>query len=267
MLMSEMEAKLQCRFFLLRYVPDAVKNEFVNIGVVLFPPDGQPELRFTRDWSRVQALDPLADTELLEAFRAELSDRENQEQILSRIEDSFSNVLQASESRGCLTTSPTQEADELARIYLDAPRRSTARAKSARQAILQSMQREFQREGVWQSMRTNIPVSQYTRSGDPLEIDCGYRASSLVKMFHATALRTDVNAAKILAFSYSDLAEGIRKAEGVQAHLTAVVEDGLAREEEMGFALDTLERYGIHIASVSDLPNLARMAAREIGIQ
>ena len=28
----------QCEFFLLRYVPDAVKDEFVNIGVVLVEP-------------------------------------------------------------------------------------------------------------------------------------------------------------------------------------------------------------------------------------
>ena len=30
-----MTDRIQCEFFLLRYVPDAVKNEFVNIGVLL----------------------------------------------------------------------------------------------------------------------------------------------------------------------------------------------------------------------------------------
>ena len=30
-----MTERIQCEFFLLRYVPDAVKNEFVNIGVML----------------------------------------------------------------------------------------------------------------------------------------------------------------------------------------------------------------------------------------
>jgi 2-(1,2-epoxy-1,2-dihydrophenyl)acetyl-CoA isomerase len=33
--------RLQCRFFVLRYAPDAVKNEFVNIGLV---PDGGSSL-------------------------------------------------------------------------------------------------------------------------------------------------------------------------------------------------------------------------------
>src|SRR5215469_15594260 len=148
--MSQTQA---CKFFLLRYVPDAVKNEFVNIGVVLLPPEGQPELRFARDWSRVQALDPEADTELLEAFRHELSGQADQERLLSRLADSFSNVLQASEPRGCLTSSPVQEANELARMYLEAPQRSIARARSARELIRQQMEQEFQREGVWRGMR------------------------------------------------------------------------------------------------------------------
>ncbi|MGH9564732.1 MAG: DUF3037 domain-containing protein, partial [Candidatus Angelobacter sp.] len=44
----------QCNFFLLRYVPDTVKNEFVNVGLVLLPEAGIPEIRFTHDWSRVR---------------------------------------------------------------------------------------------------------------------------------------------------------------------------------------------------------------------
>ena len=37
----------QCEFFLLRYVPDAVKDEFVNIGVVLMEP-GEERSGFAR---------------------------------------------------------------------------------------------------------------------------------------------------------------------------------------------------------------------------
>ena len=37
--------RMQCEFFLVRYVPDAVKNEFVNIGVVLREA-GRPKRRW-----------------------------------------------------------------------------------------------------------------------------------------------------------------------------------------------------------------------------
>ena len=70
-----MAEKKQCEFFLLRYVPDAVKDEFVNIGVVLLEtggaggaPAGFADLRFTADWSRVRCLDRAAFVELLAAL-------------------------------------------------------------------------------------------------------------------------------------------------------------------------------------------------------
>jgi hypothetical protein len=62
-----MNDRIQCEFFLVRYVPDTVKDEFVNIGVVLREA-GRPEtalVRFTRDWNRVRCVDPEADTGML----------------------------------------------------------------------------------------------------------------------------------------------------------------------------------------------------------
>ena len=269
MVRSETEVKRQCRFFLLRYVPDAIKNEFVNIGVVLVPPAGKPELRFARDWSRVQALDPSADLELLDALRHELTAESDQDWLLKKIENSFSNVVQASNAKGCLTSSPVREADALAKMYLDAPRRSTStpREKSARELIRRKMEAAFDGEGVWYAMKKKIPVSEYTQSSDPLKIDCGYQVKSLVKMFHATSIQADVNAAKALAFSYPDLAEGLRQHQGVQAQLTAIVEDAMERKAEVGFAMNALESRGIQIATISDLSQLAQTAATEMGLR
>ena len=79
-----------------------------------------------------------------------------------------------------------------ARIFLDSPLyHQPVREPSARQAIFRRMHREFELAGVWPSMRRGIQVSQYTHRGDPLKIDCGYRFKTVVKMFHATPLRTN----------------------------------------------------------------------------
>ena len=63
-------------FFLLRYVPDAVKDEFVNVGLVMLEPGadgaGFADVRFTRDWRRVRCLDPQADVEMLEALERDI---------------------------------------------------------------------------------------------------------------------------------------------------------------------------------------------------
>src|SRR5215831_17151445 len=63
-----------CEFLVLRYVPDVVKGEFVNIGVVLLEEGegGFTDVRFTRDWRRVRCADPDADIELLESYEDEL---------------------------------------------------------------------------------------------------------------------------------------------------------------------------------------------------
>jgi len=52
--------RLQCEFFLIRYVPDVVKGEFTNIGVILREagaPATETVVRFTRDWARLRCMD------------------------------------------------------------------------------------------------------------------------------------------------------------------------------------------------------------------
>lgn len=267
-----MLSKTQCRFFVLRYAPDAVKNEFVNIGLVLLPPAGGAQVRFTRDWSRVRCLDPEADVEVLEAMEGDLREKLREmngdhDFILRRIQDSFSNALQTSEFQACLADSPTAEADELARLYLERPRRRQGRALSTRQAIFQRMRSEFAAAGVWPVMRTEISAAEYTRSGDPLKIDCGYSPNGTVKLFHAVSLQSDVNAAKVLAFSFPQIAEGIRVAQHKKAQLTAVVEDGLPEDDAaIHYARETLTQHDIMVASVVQMPEIARTAAQELGI-
>jgi hypothetical protein len=267
-----MSAKQQCRFFLLRYAPDAVKNEFVNIGLVLLPPAGSAEVRFTHDWARVRCLDPQADVEVLEALESDLRGRLREmngdhEFILRRIQDSFSNALQPTEFQGCLAESPAAEADELARLYLERPRRRQPRELSGRRAIYQTLRTEFENAGVWPLMWKNVPVSRYTRSGDPLEIDCGYSPNGTVKLFHAVSLGTDVNAAKVLAFTFPQLRDGMRKAERKKAELTAVVEDDPPRDEGVEFARETLEQYAIRIVPAAEMPRIAEAAAKELGLR
>ena len=99
----------QCEFQLIRYVPDPVRNEFVNIGVVLRAAGGeQSALRFTRDWGRVRCLDPDADIQMLEALEIEIGHRlraspgERYPAVMARLEDTLSNGLQITETKAYL---------------------------------------------------------------------------------------------------------------------------------------------------------------------
>ena len=276
-----MAEKKQCEFFLLRYVPDAVKDEFVNIGVVLLEtggaggaPAGFADLRFTADWSRVRCLDPAADIEMLEAVEADLrrglsESGASRDLLLKRINDSFSNTLQLSPVKPCLAESPHEELGRLAEMYLESRRgrEEGKRAASGRAAIFQSMRAAFEHAGVWRlpQMRKRIAVAQYTRPGDPLKLDCGYRPNGVVKLFHAVSLASEVDSAKVLAFSFPLIAEGIRKKEKAKTELTAIVEDNLDRKDEaIAFALATFKSSHIAVAPQAELPHIAEAARREL---
>jgi DUF3037 family protein len=262
----------KCNFFVLRYVPDAVKNEFVNIGLVLLPEGSAPEVRFTHDWTRVRCIDAQADVEVLEALEADLRDQlrgmnGDRESILRRIQDSFSNALQPSEFKACLAESPVEEADKLAKLYLERQRPRTQREMSTRQMIRQRMQQEFETFGVWQLMNKEIAAEKYTRKGDPLKIDCGYSPNGTVKLFNALAIATDPNSAKVLAFSFTPLANGIYRQERKKTELAAVVEDELpSADEQVEYSLHVLRQQAIRVVPLSQMRDEAEIAARELGL-
>ncbi|MGA7459650.1 MAG: DUF3037 domain-containing protein [Candidatus Korobacteraceae bacterium] len=272
-----------CDFFLLRYVPDVVKGEFVNLGVVLLEEgdNGFTDVRFLRDWRRLRGLDPEADIELLESYEAELrrllqsrvpeiinyrGPMSRREWLLAQIRDSFSGALEITPMTAVLTESPQAELGKLAQMYLESERHAQ-RAQSGRRVIYTAMRDAFEQAGVWQSpaMRKDIAVAQYTRQGDPLKIDCGYRPNGLLHLFHAVSLATDVNSAKVLAFSYSEMRDGLHAAENATSDLTAITEDELdPHDEAVAFALATLQNSDIAIARVSDMPQIAERARTEL---
>ncbi len=223
-------------FFLLRYVPDAVKDEFVNVGVVMLESgangEGFADVRFTRDWRRVRCLDPQADVEMLEALerdiRGQLGEARDRELLLRKLDDSFSNLIQVSPTKACLAQEPAKEMETLASLYFEGPKRVGRLGSSERQRILRSMRGAFEQAGVWTSLMKDIPVAPYTKPGDPFKFDFGYRVGAEIKLFHAVSLKASVEQAIMLAARYPKIAKGMREANAVLPSLTAVVDDDLA---------------------------------------
>jgi hypothetical protein len=259
-----------------RYVPDPVKDEFVNIGVLLREA-GRPEstvVRFTKDWSRVRCVDPDADIAMLEALEAEVRQRllEDGQPVLKTLEDSFSNLLQITASKACLAESIPVELEQLMALHIEARKRESSTRRSGRAAIHARMRTEFERAGVWDLMRKRIAAASYTRPGDPLRIDCGYRPNGVVKMFHAVSLEGDSELAKVLAFSVPALTEGVRRVENADLELTVVVEPVKERAEDdervaqYRFAVETMEAQKIRVLTTNDMGRVAETARRELRV-
>ena len=286
-----MQERVPCEFFLFRYVPDVVKGEFVNIGVLLREAAGAgtrtPGVRFTRDWSRVRCLHADADVALLEGLEQEIAERvrvgvsaREPKTVLEVLEDSLSNSVQMTEPRATLAENVATEIELLMRMYVEPMRVPRMRDQGRRARMQTAMRTEFERAGVWGLMRKRIAAATYTRAGDPLKIDCGYRAETqrenaggMVKMFHAVSLAGDVESAKGLAFSVPQLREGVARVEGARLELTAVVEPrrtlAAADGDELDryrFGVETMERQEIRVVTLSDLARVAVTAQRELGV-
>ena len=272
----QVSVRQRCEFSLIRYVPDPVKSEFVNIGVLLRDEGARAAVRFTRDWSRVRCIDPDADTTMLEALEAEIRRRLAQDAraAVSSLEDALSNAVQLTESKACLAESFATELESLMALYVLTAKRKRESRRTGRAAVQARMRTEFERAGVWDLMQRRIIAARYTRSGDPLRIDCGYRPNGVVRMFQAVSLAGDVESAKVLAFSAADLMDGVTRVEKATLELTAIVEplrdavteDGEEEQNSYRFGVETMERAHIRVLTTSDLGRVAETARRELRV-
>jgi Protein of unknown function (DUF3037) len=278
---SNLTDRIPCEFFLIRYVPDPVKGEFTNIGVLLRearPDAPATHIRFTRDWTRVRCMDVDADIGLLEALEAEIAGRlnlvsANAKPILSVIEDTFSNSIRMTEPRACLAENIPTELELLMKMYVEPLKVKQDRKRTGRAAIATAMRTQFEHAGVWALMRKRIAASVYTLPGDPMKIDCGYRPNGVIKMFHAVSLEADVEAAKVLAYSAPRLREGVTRVEQAKLELTAVVEPlrAVSAEDETSeiteryrFGIETMESQDIRVVTINGLARAAETARIEL---
>src|SRR5580765_2663623 len=106
-----------CAYRVLRYTPNLVRDEWLNIGVLLFDPQtGERRLRMIEEeeeFRRVQRLHPGADELLLRAIRDDLEDRFQSEsansgagpagdwqKLLAKWDETLSNALQLAPQKG-----------------------------------------------------------------------------------------------------------------------------------------------------------------------
>jgi len=276
-----LKERVECEFFLIRYVPDVVKGEFTNIGVVLREAggrDGAAAVRFTRDWSRVRCMDAGADVELLESLEGEIAERirlgsQETKPVMELLGDTLSNSVQVTAVRACLAESMAAEMEQLMRMYVEPLKVKVERKKTGRAAIAGAMRMEFERAGVWGLMRKRIAAATYTRAGDPMRIDCGYRPNGIIRMFQAVSLEGDVEAAKVLAYSAPQLRDGVFRVENAKLELTAVVEperlvagDEDDAAERYRFGVEAMQSQEIRVMTVSDLARIAETARVELRV-
>ncbi|MFI5072669.1 MAG: DUF3037 domain-containing protein [Terriglobales bacterium] len=258
--------------FLLRYVPVAVREEFINIGLILLEADrtGFAEVRFAPDWRAAERIDPQVDTEMSEAIvrlaRRQFQHPDTRAVFLKRMEDSFSNLIQLSPMRACLAEDPAKEIEALSSFYFKAIHQPTQRVPSGRNRIWQQMRAAFEEAGILGSLMTDIAMEQFTQPGDPLKLDFAYRVRGL-KVFQAVSLSGKLDQANYFGSRAKEIIGVVAEKTGAAPFLTAVVNDDWDRNNaDAKYAEQTMIKNQVEVAVLAEMPKIAERARLELSV-
>jgi Protein of unknown function (DUF3037) len=212
---------------ILRYVPNLIRDEWVNIGVLL-EDDGSPQraiklIEEDAEFARLRRLNPAVDDSLLRglagAFEAELrKSNEAAAAYLEKLDQTLSNAVQFSPVKAVLAEDFDAELDRLYQDHVAPPARSRGGIiESTRGWIRARLNDVIRRRRVPQLTR-GVRVEEFTQPGDPLRLDYGYR-NGVQGYIQAVALGRDTAQAKVLAYT----AERIR-ARVPDVEFTAITE-------------------------------------------
>jgi hypothetical protein len=217
------------RYRVLRYTPNLVRDEWVNIGVLLEEVNGPRRavrlIEETSEIVRVRRLHPGADENLLRALPADIDSRlrapEAEARLyLEKLGDTLSNVLQFSPARAVMAEDFDAEMDRLYRDHVAPP--PAARGgivENTRAWIRGRLNDIFRRHRILSRLERSVRVEEFTQPGDPMRLDYAYRYNGTRGYLHAVALGRDPAQAKVLAYT----AECIR-ARAASSEFTAITE-------------------------------------------
>lgn len=213
---------------ILRYVPNLIRDEWVNIGVLLEDRGGQRRairlIEEDAEFARLRRIAPTMDEAVLRSlggtFEAELREpREDASKYLERLDATLSNAVQWGPVKAVLGEDFDAELERLYHDQVAPPRRTrTGIFENTRAWIKERLNDVFRRRGLPRHLERNIPVEEFTQPGDPLHIDYAYRNGAR-GYIHAVVMGRESAPAKVLAYT----AERIR-ARIPGAEFTAITE-------------------------------------------
>jgi Protein of unknown function (DUF3037) len=210
-------------YHVVRYTPNLVRDEWVNIGILLFDPaSGRVLWRLMEDpaeLARIRRLHPVADEALLRGLSEELeaqlgAGRGDELESLARLQQTLSNAVQLSPQKGLLAEDLDAELDRLYRDHVEPPRYSRSfEDLSTRNAIRTRANQVFRSSGIWTRLERRVRVEEFTHAGDPMRFDYAYRRNGTQGFVQALPLGRDPSQAKVLAFTAEAVRTKLPKAE------------------------------------------------------
>lgn len=247
---------------ILRYMPDPLRDEWVNIGVLVFDPEtGERRLRLIEDqeeFHRVRRLHPLAEESLLRGLRDSLEDRFD---AAGRIYDPSGNsgpewmlelckwdqiwsaVLKLAEPKGTRATDLDAELERLYRNRVAVPRVAGRTGLPGSRGNLRAYcSQVFKQARLWDRLEKSVRASEFTFPGDPMRFDYSYRRNGTRGFVQTLSVSRAPTDAKLLAYT----AKRIYEKGDFAPEFAAITDVSLeASNERYRFVRDTLREAGV----------------------
>ncbi len=265
----------------LRYTPNLVRDEWVNIGVLVFDPEtGERRLRLIEEpeeYARVRRLHPRADEELLRALRDDLenrfatatqlfpgngggngrSDNAGKGQasadwlkLLGKWDETLANALQLAPQKGVHAEDLDAEMERLYADHVALQRGATrAGAQGSRGAIRSYCAQVFKQARLWERLQKGVRAEEFTFAGDPMRIDYGYRRNGTRGFLQTLSVSRAPGDVKSLAYTVERIRGKVAASE-----FTAVTDVHLLAENERHqFVRETLRDAGVEAVPLEGL--------------
>jgi hypothetical protein len=257
---SSNQAQLEpsCSYHILRYTPNLVRDEWVNIGVLVFDArSGKWRLRLIEEqeeYTRVRRLHPEADEFLLRRLRDELEDRfesvvgsnghgSGLQGLIVKWDNTLSNALQLAPPKGILSGDLDAELERLYKDHVALPRiPSRVGAPGSRAQMRSYCSQVFRNARLWDRIQKSVRAAEFTFPGDPMRIDYSYRRNGTRGFLHTLSVSRAPGDAKMIAYT----AERITAKAALKTEFAAITDIDLKEQNDRNRFVDrTLRDAGV----------------------
>jgi hypothetical protein len=264
-----------CCYYLVRYVPHAEREEFLNIGLFLHSPEEQfLDCLITRDLRRITRFHRRADLEFLRDLQSHFEQQiqqheDNLQGFLDEMQQSLSHVIQLAPACPVLAAEPrAQLQQQFERLV--GKRQADSPEVDTRMRIKQRLVEALRRARVFDDKRfeKRIPAEPLTHPGDPFHFDFGYRPpmaagkpNGHLKLIHALSLHRDHELASVLSLTMGY----VRSKQ--PAELTAIIEGSPARgDKTAGHSYRILRDAEIAMRPLAEVDAVAKSIRNELAL-
>ena len=181
---------------ILRYTADPIRDEWLNIGVLVFDPaTGEHAARVIeeeKEFARLRRMQPQSDEEVIRRTREHLDDQfvgfikqfradasasaKDFQKLIEKWEGTLSTGIQLSPQRGVYAENLQAEADRLYSEHVGLERaQARVGAAGSRAMIRNYCSQVWHQARLWERVERSMRVAQFTYPGDPMRIDYSYR--------------------------------------------------------------------------------------------